>query len=264
MTTRPGASPASTKHAMNIWNVCNGSQHVMPVAGTLHRLVESQEQIATLNYVDTLEEQAMLEDLLEQSKPPYPERARGYHYLLQTPFRYPPLQWGSRFGRVHEPSIFYGGLGLDPTLAESAYYRLVFWYSMPPHPTQASIDSAHTLVSARYRSARGIQLHQAPFSAYEAALTHPADYAPAQSLGSALREAGIDAFEYTSARDIKKGRCVGLFTPTALSQKKPSSLSPWLCETRADQVIFKPLSQNIVYRLPAEQFMIDGRLPRPA
>lgn len=249
---------------MNVWLHCNGPQHIAPVAGTLYRLVESQEQIATLNYVDTLEEQAMLEDLLEQSKPPSPALARGYHYLLQTPFRYPPLRWGSRFGRVHEPSIFYGGLELDPTLAESAYYRLVFLYSMPAHPTKNSIDSAHTLVSAQYRSARGVQLHQPPFLDVEAYLTHTSDYSTTQQLGSDMRQDGVAAFEYISARDPKKGLCIGLFTPSALSQKTPTSTHQWLCETRADQVIFKPLSQNTVHRFPSSQFMTDGRLPRPA
>lgn len=249
---------------MNLWNICDGPRHITPVSGTLYRLVESQEQIATLNYVDTLEEQAVLEDLIEQSKPPVPASARGLHYLLQTPFRYPPLPWGSRFGRTHEPSILYGGLGLTPTLAESAYYRLVFWHSMPPHPDKTSIDSAHTLFSVRYRTAQGIRLQQPPFSKHEAALTHPSDYALTQALGSAMREAGVMAFEYTSARDIKKGQCAGLFSPTALSQKKPASMSPWLCETRAGQVIFKPLSDNTVHRFQGNQFMTDGRLPRPA
>jgi hypothetical protein len=39
----------------------------------LYRLVENQEQVATLGYVDTLEEQAVLEELLETSKPDYPD-----------------------------------------------------------------------------------------------------------------------------------------------------------------------------------------------
>lgn len=249
---------------MNLWQHCNGAHHLSTVSGTLYRLVESQEQIATLNYVDTLEEQAVLEDLLEQSKPRVPTSAQGLHYLLQTPFRYPPLPWGSRFGRTHEASLLYGGLGLSPTLAESAFYRLVFWHSMPPHPSKACIDSAHTLFSVRYRTDQGVQLHALPFSEYESSLTHPSDYRITQQLGSAMREAGVAAFEYTSARDHKKGRCVGLFAPTALSQKKPASMSPWLCETRADQVIFKPLSENTVYRFPGAHFMVGGRLPRPA
>lgn len=79
-----------------------------------------------------------------------------------------------------------------------------------------------------------------------------------------MRNAGVLAFEYTSARDVEKGHCVGLFSPAALSQKKPALMSPWLCETRADQVIFKSLSDNAVHRFPGSQFMIDGQLPRPA
>lgn len=249
---------------MNVWETCNGPQHIRPLSGTLCRLVESQEQIATLHYVETLEEQAVLEELLEQSKPPFPANAQGLHYLLQTPFRYPPLPWGSRFGRTHEPSLLYGGLGLMPTLAESAYYRLLFWHSMPPHSTKTSIDSAHSLFSVRYRTDQGLQLHRPPFSSHEAQLAHPSDYSVSQALGSAMRHTGVMAFEYTSARDIKKGHCVGLFSPTALSQKKPSTVSPWLCETRASQIIFKPLSDNTVYRFAGDQFLIDGQLPRPA
>ena len=249
---------------MTLWVSCDGPRHIDPLGGTLYRLVESQEQIATLSYVDTLEEQAVLEELLEQVKPRYPKSASGYHYLLQTPFRYPPLRWGSRFGQVHEPGILYGGCSITTTLAESAYYRLVFWHSMPPHPSKRSIDSAHTLFSVPYHSAHGITLHKSPFSDYNATLTHPSDYTQTQLLGTAMRNAGVDLFEYVSARDTDAGLCAGLFTPTALSQKVPASMHQWLCETRADRVMFKPLSQNTVYTFPDVQFMIDGRLPIPA
>jgi hypothetical protein len=53
-------------------------------------MVESQEQIATRGYVDTLAEQSVLEELLEESKPAYPDKTTDLHYLLKTPFRYPP------------------------------------------------------------------------------------------------------------------------------------------------------------------------------
>ena len=59
--------------------------------GRLLRLVESQEQVATNSLVRTLAEQALLEDLIEASKPPLPATGHGLHYLLATPFRYPPL-----------------------------------------------------------------------------------------------------------------------------------------------------------------------------
>jgi len=41
-----------------------------PLAGELRRLVESQEEVATSRLVSSLARQAVLEDLLETTKPP--------------------------------------------------------------------------------------------------------------------------------------------------------------------------------------------------
>lgn len=249
---------------MDIWIACDGAQAIQPIHGSLWRLVESQEQIATRSYVDTLEEQAVLEELLEATKPPLPASANGFHYLLQSPFRYPPLPWGSRFGRRHESGILYGGGSLAPTLAEAAYYRLVFWHSMAARPGANAITSQHTAFSARYRTQHGVRLQRTPFSQYAELLTHPNDYQACQTLGSAMRKAGVQAFEYTSARDSEHGVCIGLFTAQALSSKKPSNSSRWLCETTADAVVFKPLAENRIYRYGIQQFLTNGHLPRPA
>ena len=83
----------------DIWQACAGRLRPGTLSGTLWRMVESQEEIATNALVDTLEEQAALEYLLDATKP----RRSGLddlHYLLATPFRYPPLRHGSRFGRT--------------------------------------------------------------------------------------------------------------------------------------------------------------------
>ncbi|MDP1329436.1 hypothetical protein Q6280_28035, partial [Klebsiella pneumoniae] len=76
---------------MDIWLECGGLERIKPIRGVLYRLVESQEQVATVGYVDSLEEQAVLEELLEGSKPAYPGdlQSQPLHYLLKTPFRYP-------------------------------------------------------------------------------------------------------------------------------------------------------------------------------
>ena len=55
---------------MDIWQLCDGERQVRPLRGKLLRMVESQAQVATLHLVDTLAEQALLEELLEASKPP--------------------------------------------------------------------------------------------------------------------------------------------------------------------------------------------------
>ncbi|TEA77162.1 RES family NAD+ phosphorylase [Allopusillimonas ginsengisoli] len=249
---------------MTIWQACNGPQHIGPLHGLLSRLVESQEQIATMGYVDTLEEQAVLEALLEGVKPPYPKHCDGYHYLLKTPFRYPPLKWGSRFGRIHEPGIFYGGCSTDTTLAESAYYRFVFWNSMSAKPIKPAIHSQHTLFSVGYRTAKGIRLHNAPFDDHHSELTHPCSYHATQEVGTAMREAGVEAFEYSSARDTRQGRCVALFTPLALAQKTPRLITQWLCETRAQEVVFKQAGASTTITYGIGQFQVNGGLAAPA
>lgn len=249
---------------MSVWEASGGERNIEPVSGTLYRLVESQEQVATLSYVDTLDEQEVLEALLETAKPPYPEQERNLHYLLKTPFRYPPLKWGSRFGRVFEPSIFYGGKGIATTLAESAYYRLIFWYSMDGEPVAESLRSEHTLFSVDYAAKRGVKLNAGSFVEYLDVLQHPANYAPCQQLGSAMRGSEVEVFEYASARDIQGGGCVGLFTPAALAQHEPSDMRPWFCVTSADQVSFKPKDASGVTTYYLNDFLSHGVLPFPA
>ncbi len=247
-----------------IWQACNGEQQITSIQGELFRLVESQEQIATLGYVDTLEEQAILEELLEQRKPPYPEDIPEYHYLLKTPFRYPPLDWGSRFGRKHEQGIFYAGKSVAVTLVESAFYRLIFWSSMNAEPVKDKIRTEHSLFSVHYKTNQGLQLQTDPFNVYKDQLTDVTSYSTCQHLGTAMRDAGVEAFEYQSARDPERGICAGMFVPGALVEKKPQGVTRWLCETGATEVAFKQLSSSDVSVYPVELFMPNGVLPLPA
>lgn len=252
---------------MTIWEQCQGEKHLKLIKGRLFRLVESQEQVATMGYVDTLEEQTLLEEMLESVKPSYTGKewsGDSYHYLLKTPFRYPPLKHGSRFGRENEPSLFYGGLSAETTLAEAAYYRFVFWYAMQGEPIKPKINSEHSLFSIRYKTEQGIQLQHLPFDGFRAVLTHPKNYRACQELGTGMRQAGVEAFEYYSARDVQNGLCVALFAPKALAEKKPKNIDSWLCELSAKEVVFKQLGSKDLQVFPVEQFQMDGELPMPA
>lgn len=250
---------------MDIWQHCHGQEHIKPLRGRLVRLVESQAQVATLQLVDTLAEQAVLEDLLEASKPPVPANAESLHYLLKTPFRYPPLRWGSRFGRVHEPSLFYGALRLETAMAEAAYYRFVLWDGMRIAPPSGRILSEHCTFEARYQAGRGVQLQHPPFAAHHAQLCHASDYQATQTLGSSMRDAGVEAFEYRSARCSLGGHNVALFVPAALADKRPRNLLSWLCETTAEYVAFKNAQVPDTPKVfQVQAFWQEGRLPRPA
>ena len=263
---------ASTGQDPDQWKSIDWEKVIRPIHGTLYRLVESQEQIATRQLLDTLEEQALLEEMLDAVKPPYPENMAHLHYLLKSPFRYPPLKWGSRFGRTFEPSLFYGGCSVEVTLVESAYYRFIFWHSMQAPPPKSIMRSVHTLFSVDYKTQKGVQLQYAPFDQYHDALRHPSNYSFAQSLGTVMRSLHVEVFEYCSARtnqelktnEKKQGICVGLFAADAFCSNQPKERQQWFCDMSAGEIIFKAVESSELIRFPLDQFLLDGVLPMPA
>jgi len=249
---------------MGLWVDCGGADAIRAIRGHLVRVVECQEQIATNQLLDTLDEQALLEQLIEHTKPAHPPGSARLHYLLATPFRYPPLKNGSRFGPRHEPSLFYGSLGVTTALAETAYYRFLFWAGMDTPPPARKLTTQHTLFGADYLTGQGIQLQAPPFDAHTDELTHPADYSVTQALGTDMAAAGVQAFEYVSARDPDRGLNVALYTPDALTSDRPRFQQAWLCETRPDQVRFYCGENDAVHAFVLEGYLVDGHLPAPA
>jgi hypothetical protein len=228
-----------------IWDAVGGTKTVHPINGKGFRLVESQEEIATTEIVSDLHKQALLEEMKEVlSKPDCYPGTEHLHYLLFTPFRYPPLKYGSRFGSRSEPSLFYGGTTEYVTLCESAYYRLFFYHDMEQPPSSQILKTQHTIFSFNYQTDLGIQLQNPPFNKYEKELRNPKEYSATQELGSAMRSDGIKGFEYSSARDQEGGISVALFDATPLTDNEPRNQTPCLCQTGPEKVIFK-LEGNI-------------------
>jgi len=110
------------------------------------RMVETQYIAATMRLVDSADEQQMLEEMLENSKPPLPPQASGLHYLLAAPFRYVP-QTGSRFRAVNSPGIWYGADDAYCACAEIAYWRQRFLLDSLGLVKQ-SLSTEHSMVEA--------------------------------------------------------------------------------------------------------------------
>lgn len=90
--------------SLPIWTRRAVATETRPLKLRLWRAVEAQHLVATMALVDDAGEQALLEDILEASKPPLPAECRHLHYLLQTPFRYPsPV--ASRFRRAFDAGV---------------------------------------------------------------------------------------------------------------------------------------------------------------
>ncbi|SDZ78577.1 RES family NAD+ phosphorylase [Microbulbifer marinus] len=244
--------------------------------GRLYRIVESQEEVATRSLVDSLQKQQVLEDLLEENKPARLPGSEQLHYLLATPFRYPPLPWGSRFGSTAESGIFYGSKTIPTVLAEAAYYRLLFFHDMDPLPPKP-VTSYHNIFSAKYCADPGIRLQAPSWEQEWPALTHPANYRYCQSLGRQLRELAIVGLEVPSSRALQAGKTqlppgnseginVALFEPQALLKRPPTQEADVTAETSDGEVVFlvKSGDGTATQTFAREVFQVDGLLPRPA
>jgi hypothetical protein len=201
--------------------------------------------------------------LLERVKPPARAPSR-LHYLLATPFRYPPLRHGSRFGTRHEPGIWYGSESRRTAFAEVAYYRLVFLEG-----TAATFDlltTQHTIFTARARTARGIDLSTAAFAKARAQIASPSRYEATQTLGADMRAAGVEVVRYPSARDVDGGHNVAVFSPKAFAGAKPKDLQTWHCVAHRGRVEVAKRDHFGAerYAFDRAQFLVSGALPWPA
>lgn len=251
----------------DFWTDCLETFQTQPLGGLIYRIVESQKIVATRSLVDDAHEQQLLEELLERSKPPLPTELQPYadnlDYLLWTPFRYPPLRFGSRFSSRFEPSLFYAARSIATTLAEAAYYRFFFWSGMSTPPASGKLETSHTVFATRILTAQGARLQAEPFVQHQQELTSKTSYQHCQELGAALREAGIKAFEFVSARDQEQRRNVALFTPEAFKSTQPESRLDLVCTTNANEVLFlDEKNQKTVH--PLADFLVAGKLPQPA
>lgn len=229
--------------------------------GRAHRLVESQELTATLALADTLAEQDVLEAIIDAAKPPAPVNCRNKHYLLSTPFRYPPLRHGSRFGRKTERGILYAARQMLTCMAEVAYYRFCWWHDMliaPPKP----IDSCHTLFEFSYRTDSGLDLSSYQHAEIGSLLADPVDYRATQNLGLRLREQHAELLVYPSARCLQNGRNIAIFSPSAVFSSVPEMPQTVLCHTRGERVFFVQSDKR--YEFALQDFQVNGVLPRPS
>jgi len=222
--------------------------HAAPVALDLWRAVEAQHQVATMVLVDTLDEQALLESILDESKPPLAQALRSLHWLLFTPFRYPPLPSGSRFRGPAEPGVFYGAEERRTACAELGYWRWRFLMDSP------ALDAIGPIAQTLFRTpvaGKAIDLRQPPFNARRGIWTDRADYSACQALARQARDEGLQLIRYESVRDPQSGGCAAVLGHAAFAASKPAETESWMLAVARQHVIWR---QNSVFDNAAFEF----------
>ncbi|KTD02720.1 RES domain protein [Legionella geestiana] len=217
---------------MNLWQQLQGEAHIRPLSADPWRVVEAQHLSTTRFLVDSMEEHDLLEAMIESSKPAIEPSS---DYLIYTPFRYPPLDYGSRFGSAFEPSLWYGSLALKTAFAEVSWYRRLFLAQ-----TSAELGYVETLLTAfqtRLETESGIHLSEPPFHEHREVISAPHTYATSQTLGSAMREAGVEVFSYYSARSEEPAINIAAFTSQVFRRKNGQFIrnqQTWQCIASKD------------------------------
>ena len=219
-----------------LWPVEWLAEAAAPLSRMLWRGVEAQHIVATMRLIDSLDEQAVLERLLEDSKPALPP-AVGMgssvpHYLLSTPFRY-RSPFASRFRRADRPGIWYGAETLRAAAAEVAYWRWRFLQDS--HGLRgAELHTEHSFFQAQVQG-QAIDLSEPPWNTLTALWMQDRDYTATHDLADAAREAGLQWLRYASVRE-PGGRCGAAFTVQSLTLQAPHWPQTWHCKTTARSV----------------------------
>ncbi len=197
---------------VNIWTATALASEAKPWRGSGWRAVESQHKITTLGLVHgSLNDQAILEEILEQAKPPIPQQAQGLHWLLSTPFRYYPLPGGSRFRRSDAPGVFYGAEDRKTACAETGYWRLQMWRDSEGLAEQQK-TVALTLFEFHAATPSAIDLSMPLLNTDRAIWMDAKDYTATQQLAEDARMANIELIRYESVRH-HGGYCLALLSP---------------------------------------------------
>lgn len=234
-----------------IWYGCKGKEHIHHIECMPSRIQRIDDNHLMTRLVDSNEEEALLLELLHS-------KANSQDFI----FKEPPLQHASRFGNRFESSIWYGSLLIETSLVEKAFYIFNF--------IRASDISYNKLLFESFtqtiKTQKGIDLSKNPFLKYRNTLSSPSSYMEGQRLGTAMRQEGIEAFYYFSARTQSDSINIGAFTQNAFDKPNNKTLQIWQCLTNATTVEFIHLSnlEKSKYTFPIDQFLIQGQLSFPA
>ena len=234
-----------------------------PSSGHLWRIVENQEQAATRRITQSAAAQSRLEELLDQNKPAYLPGSEHLHWLLKTPFRYPLLRHGSRFGSPFEPGILYGARELHTAMTESAVYLWLFRAAPVELGPLARISDGRTAIQFPVSHEQFSDLTADGASDYRSRISDPASYDFSQALGAQLREAGAAASWFHSAR-AKGGINCAVLDPAAIPENAVPKESYWQLQLDASRCWWGQAggeSFEVLYDDVADG---SGKIPHPA
>ncbi|WP_031496649.1 RES family NAD+ phosphorylase [Bryobacter aggregatus] len=209
------------------------------------RAVEAQHVVSTLRLTNNDPvRQDLLERILEETKPPAPPATTGLHYLLATPFRYPPSPYGSRFRAFPDPGVLYGAAERRTACAEMGYWR---WRFTQQSAGLAEIPAAPQTVFRFGVAGRTINLQTPPLTQWAETWLQTENYADTQSLARLARELDIQVIRYRSVRDPIRATNYAVLDPMALRPQSPLERETWYLTITQTGAIWQREHERFVF-----------------
>lgn len=223
---------------MPTWTASALASEADRFAGPAWRLVEAQHVASSSKLLDDAGEQALLEEMLEASKPPLPEAGRRLHYLLSTPWRYRPGPGGSRFRGRYDPGVWYGAESITCAAAEIGYWRCRFLRD------SEGLDRLDPLPWTAFRAridTTAIDLAAPAFNQGRRAWLDPDDYTASQALALTAREAGLGAIRWPSVRHPEpRPWCLAVLRLDAFARPRPEpGAQTWFLTAGRNQALWQ-------------------------
>jgi hypothetical protein len=218
------------------WTTREVASNAAALRHALWRAVEAQHVVSTMALVDSIEEQHVLERLLDDTKPAIPAAAAHLHWLLFTPFRYPPPPGGSRFRGPNDPGVFYGADAIRTACAELGYWR---WRHLLDSPALNAMPTKPQTVFQVKIKIDAVDLRAKPFARDRRHWTDTSDYSRCQDFGRIARAAAVGAIRYESVRDPKHDACCAVLSPAAFASANPLEQQTWMLSVARDRVIWQ-------------------------
>lgn len=234
---------------------------LVPLKSNPFRVVEQQTRKAILALVDA-EEAEMLEAMVEESKPSVPEDYWDLNRLIVTPFRYPPLNYGSRFGSRTERGIWYGSEDIRTALGEKSFYQFRFFEDSPEMKKgRRSYVFDWTSFQATVAARRAIDLCSRKFARTRSRHSSPTTYMHSQSFGTEFRVKRGQAIRFHSAR-VPAGKNVAVFDPGVLSD--PKNQCHWNARWDSDTISIRAYNSDETperFEFKREDFLVKCVFP---
>ena len=196
-----------------------------------------------MKMVDTLEEQAELERLLEASKPNAPS---DLHFLLATPFRYPSPH-GSRFRPGGSLGIWYGAEAVETACTELGYWRWRFL--MDSDGLRDGELIVELSLFAANVAGRALDLSESPWDRRRDDWTSD-DYTACLTLAAETRRRNIQWIRYWSARHVA-GHCAAVLDPESFSGgPELKTQQTWHCKVTSKSAFMRHDDQTIALSFP--------------